>query len=248
MDKYGLVGYPLKHSYSPGYFSNFFKTNGIDATYQLFPLKDIKKLPELINSEPGLKGLNVTIPYKSSVIPFLDYISEEAQKIGAVNTIKIHNSELLGYNTDCYGFEKAYQAVLQKNIKQAIILGTGGSSKTVAYVLEKYSVPYYKVSRNTTLKEDRIISYKETQKDLIEHSTLIINTTPLGMYPDTNKKPPICYSGISHNHFLIDLIYNPNKTLFLKEGEKHGASVFNGLDMLRKQAEEAWKIWISKKQ
>ncbi len=244
MDLYGLIGYPLEHSFSPDFFKEFFEKKGINASYQLFPLKDINELPDLIHQlQPNLKGLNVTIPYKTRVISYLDKISEEAEKIGAVNTVKIVGSELIGYNTDCYGFEKAYHPALLKIKQNAIILGTGATSKTVAYVLKKYAIPFYKVSRKPGKQKNGILNYKDLNKRILQQAKLIINTTPMGMYPNLNSSPPIDYSAIQSDHFLIDLIYNPPQTLFLKKGKKQGASVYNGKEMLIKQAEQAWKIW-----
>jgi len=247
MRKFGLIGFPLEHSFSKGYFSEKFKISGIsDCRYDNYPLDDINKLNNLIEENSDLLGLNVTIPHKQSVIPLLDEIDKEASEIGAVNTIKIYRRNkviLKGYNTDVYGFEKPLLKVLKKDHKMALILGTGGASKAVAYILKKHSIDYKYVSRKPKNKE--ILSYGDVSKDIIARIDIIVNTSPLGMYPNPDEKPDIPYDSINENHILYDLIYNPEKTLFLAEGERKHATTINGLPMLHLQAEKAWEIWNS---
>ncbi|MFZ4401658.1 MAG: shikimate dehydrogenase family protein [Bacteroidales bacterium] len=248
MNLYGLIGYPLSHSFSAKYFTEKFKKESIaDSEYRLFPLQSIHEIKDLLDKEPDLKGLSVTIPYKEKIIPFLDELDEVSQSIKAVNTIKISikNSKpfLKGYNTDVIGFEKILLPLLKTHHKQALILGSGGVSKAVIYVLNKYGISHTIVSRK--LQTD-FISYHELTREIIDNHTIIINTTPLGMYPNLDNCPAIPYSYLTFLHLLIDLIYNPLETLFLKNGEKQNAKTQNGLDMLYFQAEAAWKIWNNK--
>ena len=242
---FGLIGKSLEHSFSPVYFKEKFEREGIqDSYYQLFPLKTIDEFNQLINDFSELTGVNVTIPYKQSIIPFLDEIDSNAKEIGAVNTIKFEriNSKLIlkGFNTDYLGFMDSLKPYLKECHKSALILGTGGSSAAVAYALKIMGINYIKVSR-TPVKE--VLSYKELTEEIIREYNLIINTTPLGMFPDVETYPIIPYSAISKNHILFDLIYNPIKTVFLKKGEEKGATIINGAEMLISQAEYAWKIW-----
>ena len=245
MAKYGLIGYPLKHSFSPSFFAEKFKKEKIDASYQLFPLENIKELPELLEQVPNLKGLNVTIPYKESVIPFLDELSPEASEVGAVNTIKIskalNRTWLTGYNTDVFGFQKSIVAFLGTHHQiKALILGTGGAAKAVARALKKLQIEYKTVSRSSSSGN---ITYSDLDQNVINKYQLIINTTPLGMHPSTDKAPTIPYQNISSRHFCYDLIYNPEKTTFLEKAEARGAAVKNGYDMLRLQAQKSWELW-----
>ena len=238
MRRFGLIGYPITHSFSPGYFSKKFESEGIhDARYDLYPLERIEQFDELRN----LKGLNVTIPYKESVIPFLDELSREAAEIGAVNTIKFDQGKKKGYNTDIYGFEHSLLPLMKdKKIEQALVLGTGGAAKAVWFVLDKLNIPFRKVSRT---KGD--ITYEQIDGRDIEASHLIVNTTPLGMSPNEDRYPSLPYESISSEHILYDLIYNPEKTLFLRKGGALGAITKNGLEMLQLQADKAWQIWNS---
>jgi len=245
MRKYGLIGYPLEHSFSKKYFAEKFKNEGIkNAFYENYPLKNITELLKLINEEKELVGLNVTIPYKEEVIPFLDEIDSDAKEVGAVNVIKILRSgdkiKLKGYNTDIYGFRESLKPFIVKDINQALILGTGGSSKAVAWVLEKLGVKVIFVSRS---KKQGSITYRDITDNIIGATQLIVNTTPLGMYPNMENKPDIPYNLLSPSHILYDLIYNPGQTLFLKEGISRGCTVINGLTMLKLQAEKSWEIW-----
>lgn len=237
---YGLIGYPLGHSFSALYFLEKFTQEGIDAHYELFSLSDINEYPQLLKTHSDLKGLNVTVPYKESVIHYLDTLDETAFKVGAVNTINIENGKTTGYNTDIAGFEKSLAPLLKPWHTRALILGTGGASKAVAYVLRKLKIDYQKVSRN---KLSGSLSYGELKSSLISNHKLIINTTPLGMYPKTDAAPSIAYEAISEEHLAYDLIYNPEETKFLSLCKRHGAQIKNGLEMLHLQADAAWDIW-----
>ncbi|MDP3441239.1 MAG: shikimate dehydrogenase [Ignavibacteria bacterium] len=246
MDLYGLIGKPLSHSFSKKYFTEKFDNEGISAKYELFPLETIEELPELIRLNPDLKGLNVTIPYKQSVNPYLSEIDKVARIIGAVNTIKIKRKNgkpyLIGYNTDAIGFEQTLKSILKKEKHpKALILGTGGSANAVRYVLRKHGIFFRSVSR-TGLKSEQI-TYPMITKSTMCFYKLIINTTPLGMYPNISEAPDIMYDTINMNHILIDLIYNPEETLFLQRGKQYGAKTVNGMQMLMSQAEASWKIW-----
>jgi shikimate dehydrogenase len=247
MRKFGLIGYPLGHSFSKKYFAEKFeKEEIIDCVYENYPLENVESLLRLITDNIELVGLNVTIPYKEKVVQFLDEIDKDAEEIGAVNTIKISRSSegsisLKGFNTDVYGFSRPLGAVLQTHHKKALILGTGGAAKAVAWVLSNYNIDFQFVSRRA--KTSEYISYSDLSKrDILEH-TIIINTSPVGMYPEIDAKPNIDYSGLTENHILYDLVYNPEETLFLKEGVRKKAITINGLPMLYLQAEKAWEIW-----
>ncbi|MGQ9621724.1 MAG: shikimate dehydrogenase family protein [Bacteroidales bacterium] len=245
MKKYGLIGYPLEHSFSEKYFTDKFKKESIsDASYKNYPLRNINELIPLIKSEKDLCGLNITIPYKKDVIPFLNFVENDAIKAGAVNVMKIirNNDRIIlkGYNTDIYGFRESLKPVMDRKIIQAIILGTGGSSGAVDFVLSGMGIKTLLVSR---LPKHGCITYENITENIILSSQLIVNTTPLGMYPSTDKKPDIPYHLLTSQHILYDLIYNPEQTLFLKEGIKRKCRVFNGLTMLKLQAEKSWQIW-----
>lgn len=244
---FGLIGYPLTHSFSKRYFSEKFEREGIDgAAYELFPLKDIGHLPDLISQHSNLCGLNVTIPYKEAVIPFLDRLDAEAAAVGAVNTIRIESTGLTGYNTDVFGFEKSLSRFLEENsagIQSALVLGTGGAAKAVGFVLKKMGIAFRFVSRRPG-KET--LTYEQLDGLVMENSRLLINTTPLGMSPHTDTCPAVPYERLTAGHLLYDLVYNPEKTLFLKQGEARGCPVLNGLEMLYLQAERSWAIWNSK--
>lgn len=238
---YGIIGNPLEHSWSPSYFSEKFEAMGIMEIYARFELKKIEDFPRLIQQFPSIKGLNVTIPYKSSIIPYLDVLSPEAKKVAAVNCIQFANGKMIGHNTDIIGFEKSLQRFLPSHFSsQALILGTGGAAKAVAYVLNKKNIPYRFVSRSKNIK---ILSYQDLNDEIIKESHLIINTTPLGMYPDIAFAPQITYEQLSNQHYLFDLIYNPEETQFLKLGKQQGSFIKNGLEMLVEQAEASWEIW-----
>ncbi len=243
MRLFGLIGNPLSHSFSKRYFTDKFLREGIaDCRYELFPLESINQLTQLINDNPGLRGLNVTVPYKQQVIRFLDenFLPGELQ---ACNCIRIQNGKLSGYNTDHTGFEKSLVPLLKPHHKCALILGNGGATQAVAYVLRKLGIDFEIASRE--LHEGSTLVYADINADVMNRCLLIINTTPAGMYPHVNDRPPIPYQHLTDRHLLYDLIYNPEKTLFLQKGEEMGAITRNGEEMLVLQAEESWKIWNS---
>jgi shikimate dehydrogenase len=249
MRKYGLIGYPLGHSFSKGYFAEkFLKENINDCSYENFQIADIRMLHKILEDETDLLGLNVTIPYKSQIISYLDFIDNEAREIGAVNVLKIKRDKnrihLHGYNSDITGITDSLSPFLGREIKNAIVLGTGGSSRSVCYVLRKSGWNIIQVSRN---KRPGIIDYSELNSRILSDASLIINTTPLGMFPDSETRPEINYSLLNENHILFDLVYNPELTLFLRSGMKMGCSVISGLKMLHSQAERAWQIWNDEK-
>jgi len=241
--QFGIIGYPLTHSFSPAYFTEKFEREQIMAVYEKFELKDITEFPSLLESHPNLHGLNVTIPYKKAIIPYLNTLSEEAEAIGAVNCIAICDRKLKGYNTDAMGFERSLSPLLKPVHRKALILGTGGSSLAVRYVLQKLGIEWLNVSR--TASED-IIRYEDLNETILKGHLLIINTTPLGMFPHTEACPDIPYSFLTEQHLLYDLIYNPLETKFLALGRSLGTAVKNGLEMLHLQAEASWEIWSSK--
>lgn len=243
MNVYGLIGLPLTHSFSKKFFSDKFERENLqDCIFNLFPLSTINDLPELLQTHKNLKGLAVTIPYKEEVLPYLSSLEPVIQQIGAVNCIKIHNGVLTGFNTDVIGFEKSFTPHLQSHHKKALVLGTGGASKAVQYVLKKMSVPFLIVSRKTD-NSPGYISYESINHELVDKYPVIINCTPVGMSPKENDKPLIPYQFLSSRNYLYDLVYKPEETLFLKEGLLAGAVVKNGFEMLVLQAEENWKIW-----
>lgn len=241
MKLYGLIGYPLGHSFSKKYFTDKFRQENIsNACFELFPIDRIESFPSLLQEHKNLLGLAVTIPYKESVINYLDTLSENANAVGAVNCISIHKGELKGHNTDVIGFENSIGPLLQKHHRQALILGTGGSSKAVQFVLKKMNIEYKVVSR---YQNKNYITYNEICANMYKDSTIIINCTPIGMNPYEDQCPAIDYDNISEDHLLYDLIYNPSPTLFLKKGKERGAIIKSGLEMLQLQAEENWRIW-----
>lgn len=243
MAKYGLVGKDIAYSFSKTFFSIKFEKENRQDTYHNFDIESIDQFPKIISENPDLKGLNVTIPYKEAIIPFLDRIDKEAQEIGAINTIKFQNDgSLKGYNTDHYGFAKALANFLPLKDKSALILGTGGASKAIKYVLKTMGFRYQVVSRKKT---ESTITYSSLNKQIIEDHCLIINCTPLGTSPNISACPTIPYQFITKDHLLFDLIYNPSQTEFLKLGRAQGAKTSNGLKMLEHQAKKAWKIWRS---
>ena len=239
-NRFGLLGRNISYSFSQGYFTQKFKDLGLNGySYENFDIQRIEEL-EMVLSQSDIKGLNVTIPYKEEVIPFLDELDAKAEKIGAVNTINITKNGLKGFNTDAYGFQKSLEPFLKAHHTKALILGTGGASKAVRFVLDELGIANTYVSRQ---KKAGQFSYDELDKEVIEGHTLIINCTPLGTYPNIAEKPNIPYQFLNKDHLLYDLIYNPEKTTFLALGEAHGASICNGLQMLKLQAEKAWEIW-----
>jgi shikimate dehydrogenase len=241
MRLFGLIGYPLSHSFSKKFFTEKFEKEGLrDCWYELFPIPSIDELPALVKKHPDLCGFNITIPYKEQVLPFLDDKNDIVKKINACNCVIIKDGKLQGHNTDVAGFELALQQYLQPSHKKALILGTGGASKAVEFVLEKRGIDYKYVSRKPIAGH---YSYEQIIPAIIKEYTLIINTTPLGMYPNVNEAPPVPYESLTKAHYLFDLVYNPEKTLFLQKGEEKGAAIKNGYEMLVIQAEESWKIW-----
>ena len=247
MDKYGLIGYPLGHSFSISYFNQKFADEGMDAVYENFEIPTIDALTEVIETNPNLRGLNVTIPYKEKVMPFLDVVSPEARAIGAVNVIKVehqgNNAILKGYNSDVIGFTRSIEPMLEKNHKKALILGTGGASKAIQYGLKSLGLESVFVSR---YDRPDTIQYKEVTPEIVKEYNVIVNCTPCGMYPHTEECPELPYEAMDSNTILYDLIYNPDETLFMKNGEKYGATTKNGLEMLLLQAFASWDFWQGK--
>ncbi len=248
MKKYsfGLIGKNIQHSFSPSYFAKKFQKENIkNRNYQLFPLAQISDFPRLLEDNSSLKGLNVTIPYKQAILAYLDELSPQAQAIGAVNTIEFSHGKLIGHNTDIWGFQKSLEKILPPSScpSKALILGTGGASLAVRYVLENLGINYQLVSRQ---RSPNTLIYADISKDLMLEYPLIINTTPLGMSPHIDRCPSLLYTAINANHLLFDLIYNPSETLFLKKGKAAGATIQNGLEMLELQADKAWDIWQKK--
>lgn len=243
---YGLLGYPLGHSFSRNYFNNKFEAEDIDAEYINFEIPDINMLMEVISEYYNLNGLNVTIPYKEQVIPFLDELDEDAANIGAVNVIKIihKNNDLIlkGYNSDVVGFCDSISPLVKPHMKKALILGTGGAAKAVCYGLKKLGIESQFVSRKKT---ENTITYPEINKDIIDEHHIIVNTTPLGMYPNVDDCPDIPYELLTEKHLCYDLLYNPDETLFMKNAKGYGATVKNGLEMLLLQAFVSYEIWNS---
>jgi shikimate dehydrogenase len=246
MKLYGLIGYPLTHSWSAVFFNRKFQELGLrDHDYRLFPLLFIHEMRPLIEQNPEIAGLNVTIPYKRDVLGLLDRISPEAEQIGAVNCISIerkgNRNILCGYNTDYIGFFESLKPLLQPYHTRALVLGSGGSSLAVRFALTKVNLSYTLISRKKSGAD--VLTYAEVDESLIRAHPIIINTTPLGMFPDTDQCPDIPYSFLENQHLLFDLVYNPEETLFLKKGRDSGAQTMNGIRMLEIQAEASWKIW-----
>jgi shikimate dehydrogenase len=244
MDKYGLIGFPLGHSFSVSYFNEKFQNEDINAKYINFEIPSIENLPEIITTNPELKGFNVTIPYKEKVMSYLDSISPEARSIGAVNVVKvIHNGKkviLKGFNSDVIGFTRSIEPLLEKCHKKALILGTGGASKAINYGLKSLGLETVFVSR---YERPDTIQYKDVTADVIKEYNVIINCTPCGMYPHTEVCPDLPYDAMDTHTLLYDLIYNPDETLFMKRGREHGATAKNGLEMLLLQAFASWEFW-----
>lgn len=241
MRLFGLIGFPLSHSFSKGFFAEKFEKEGIEeCSYENFPIPDIEQFPRLWKEHPQLEGLNVTIPYKQAVIPFLDDFSEAAKVIGAVNCIRLRNNKLKGHNTDVTGFRRSLEPLLKPHHTKALILGVGGAAKAVKFALEQLGITYTEVSRKYF---DGTIAYDAINEEIIQTHPLIINTTPLGMYPNVAEAPPIPYQFINKDHLLYDLIYNPAETQFMQNGAARGAAVKNGHEMLILQAEASWEIW-----
>lgn len=244
MDKYGLIGFPLVHSFSISYFNEKFKNENIDAVYENYEIPTIEHLPEILETTPELRGLNVTIPYKEKVISYLDSLSPEASEIGAVNVIKVEhkgkNVVLKGYNSDVVGFTRSIEPILEPCHKKALILGTGGASKAIEFGLRSLKLETLKVSRSP---KDGMITYDDITPELIKEYNVIVNCTPCGMFPHTDECPKLPYEAMDNHTLLYDLIYNPDETLFMTKGKEHGATVKNGLEMLLLQAFVSWEMW-----
>ena len=250
MDKYGLIGYPLHHSFSRSYFNEKFRAENIHAEYVNFEIPTIKDFPDIIKDNPNLKGLNVTTPYKEQVIPYLDELGDNAEAIGAVNVIKFIRSKsggkvkLIGYNSDVIGFQHSLEPLLEEQHHSALILGYGGASKAIKRGLDNLGLASQFVSIE---KGDDIIPYENITPGMMEQYTVIVNCTPVGMYPNINECPNIPYELLTTKHLLYDLTYNPDETLFMKKGKERGAKVKNGLEMLLLQAFASWEFWHCKK-
>ena len=241
--RFGLIGKNISYSFSQGYFTRKFSGSGLDDhSYENFDLEKIDDFSTLITDNPDIKGLNVTIPYKEAIIPYLTEIHPQAALIGAVNTIKLSNGKRKGFNTDVYGFRKAIEPFLGPHHKKALILGTGGASKAVAFVFGELGIPFKFVSRNP---RENQFAYNDLDQKKMETYTVIVNCTPLGTFPKVEDRPEVPYRFINSSHLLFDLIYNPQRTSFLMEGETRGATICNGLRMLELQADKAWEIWNS---
>lgn len=244
MDKYGIIGHPLGHSFSPGFFNEKFRNENIDAVYEMFDLPQIEAVIEVLASNPELRGLNVTIPYKQKIMHYLDELSDEARAIGAVNVVRISHDNgkvhMKGYNSDVIGFTRSIEPLLEKYHKKALILGTGGASKAVEYGLGKLGLETVKVSR---YERPDTIQYEKVTVDIVKEYNVIVNCTPVGMYPDTEECPQLPYEAMDSHTLLYDLIYNPDETLFMKKGRQNGAVTKNGLEMLLLQAYASWEFW-----
>jgi shikimate dehydrogenase len=241
--KYGLIGKSLKHSFSPHFFSELFAKKEVRAVYENLEFESENKLIEFFTNEVyKFKGLNVTIPYKEKVVPLLDEIHGEANEIGAVNTIKIENNKCIGYNTDCYGFQQCIKPFLTNKHERALVIGTGGASKAVYYVLNKLGINVLFISRKGTGADNRY-PYNAMNKNMIDACKLIVNCSPVGMTPYHDEELEFPYKFLTAEHLVVDLIYNPEKTLFLQKSEKSGASILNGKSMLKEQALKSWEIW-----
>jgi len=240
MKKFGLIGKNISYSFSRKFFQEKFNQLQIGATYENFDLQHIEELKLVLQKNKGLNGLNVTIPYKESILPFLDELSSEAQQIQAVNTIKISNNQLVGYNTDAFGFMKSLFPILEKQHTHALILGTGGASKAVANALKSMGIEYRFVSRNPQQQD---LAYADLDETIIQEHQLIINCTPVGTHPKVKESPALPYQFLESSHLLYDLVYNPPITEFLAKGKIRGCSIYNGKKMLEYQAERAWQIW-----
>ena len=247
MDKFGLIGFPLGHSFSKNYFNEKFENEGIDARYINFEIPSIDNLVEVLSSNPQLRGLNVTIPYKEQVIRYLDSISPEAQAIGAVNVIRVsqkgNQTFLRGFNSDVIGFTKSIEPLLERYHRKALILGTGGAAKAVDYGLKSLGLETQMVSRS---RKTGAITYDDVKAETIEEYNVLVNCTPLGLYPNVDLCPTLPYNAMNSRTLLYDLLYNPDETLFMRKGREQGATVKNGLEMLLLQAFASWEFWNGK--
>ncbi len=245
MKLYGLIGYPLTHSFSKKYFeTKFEKDNITDALFELYPLENISAFEMLLADNPDLRGIAVTIPYKETVIPFINELEDEAWEMNAVNCIKISEGKLTGHNTDVKGFEQSFLPLLKPQHTKALVLGSGGSSKAIQYILRKHKIGFLIVSRKGSTSENSI-SYEEIDQTVMNEFKIIINCTPVGMTPHDEGQPELPYHFLTADHYLYDLVYVPERTVFLQQGEKRNCTVKNGFEMLVIQAEENWRIWNS---
>lgn len=240
MTKYGIIGYPLGHSFSKGFFTEKFARESIDAQYLNFEIPDVAMLPDVLRNNPELRGLNITLPHKQAVIPLLDEMSEEAKEIGAVNVIRVRNGKLKGFNSDIIGFTNSIKPLLRPHHKKALILGTGGASKAIRVGLNRLGIEWTYVSRSP---REGMITYEDITAETLQAYTVIVNCSPVGMFPNVAQAPEIPYDCLSDKHLLFDLVYNPEETLFMKKGREQGATVKNGLEMLHLQAVASWDFW-----
>jgi shikimate dehydrogenase len=239
--KFGLLGRKLGHSFSKTFFTGYFEERGIDAVYSNYEMESIDEVKEIFNQ--GILGLNVTVPYKEAIIPFLDALSPEAQVIGAVNVIKFENGRKIGYNSDAYGFHQSIKPFLLNVHERALILGKGGASKAVKYIFQELGLDVIQVSR--TPSGEKEYAYSEINEHMLRACKVVVNCTPVGMYPDVQECVPFPFQYLTSEHLVVDIIYNPEKTVFLESAQQHGATILNGASMLREQALRAWEIWNS---
>ena len=237
---YGIIGYPLGHSFSRGFFTEKFAREGIDAQYLNFEIPDAGMLIDVLSDNPGLRGLNVTLPHKQAVIPLLDELSDEAREIGAVNVIRVRNGRLKGFNSDIIGFTESIRPLLQPHHKQALVLGTGGASKAICVGLKRLGLEWKYVSRTP---REGMITYQDITAETLQDYTVIVNCSPVGMFPKVDQAPAIPYEFLTPRHLLFDCVYNPEDTLFMQRGKAQGATVKNGLEMLHLQAIASWRFW-----
>ena len=242
MDKYGLIGFPLGHSFSRGFFTEKFAREGIDAEYVNFEIPDATMLLDVLRENPELRGLNVTLPHKQAVIPLLDELSDEAREIGAVNVIRIRDGKLKGFNSDIIGFTDSIRPLLQPWHKKALVLGTGGASKAICVGLNRLGIEWTYVSRSP---REGMLTYEDITAETLQQYTVIVNCSPVGMFPKVDHAPAIPYELLTSKHLLFDLVYNPEDTLFMQKGRAQGATVKNGLEMLHLQAVASWEFWHS---
>lgn len=240
MDKYGIIGYPLGHSFSRAFFTEKFQREHIDAEYVNFEIPSADMLPGIVQANPNLRGLNVTLPHKEAVIPMLDELSDEAKEIGAVNVIRVRDGRLKGFNSDIIGFMDSIRPLLKPWHQHALVLGTGGASRAIRVGLQRLGIEWTYVSRTPAPGR---LTYADLTSDLMEHYQVIVNCSPVGMFPRVDACPDIPYQLLTDRHLLYDLVYNPQETLFLKRGAEHGAAVKNGLEMLHLQALASWRFW-----
>ena len=240
MDQYGIIGYPLGHSFSRGFFTEKFQKEHIDAEYLNFEIPDVSALPDILHRHPRLRGLNVTLPHKTAVIPLLDEMSHEAREIGAVNVIRIRDGRLKGFNSDIIGFMDSLRPLLQPHHRRALVLGTGGASRAVCVGLRHLGLEWTYVSRQP---QQGMLTYADLTPSLLQQVPVIVNCTPVGMFPHTDQCPPLPYQALTDRHLLYDLVYNPLQTTFLRQGMHQGSTTKNGLEMLHLQAHASWHFW-----